>query len=353
LTINTILTALRKAYEIQGCLQVANAFNKVGLDHTLLVKIASTAVGAWLMGLTEVEAIRAISHAWIDGHPLRIFRQAPNAGPRKGWAAGDATMRAVHLCLLMRAGQPGIPTALSDPDWGFLKTCFGGSELKLPKPFKSWVMENIFFKLIPAEGHGISAVEAAGQLCTIMSSKGINAATDIARIRIRTHEAACKIIDKKGPLSNAADRDHCMRYMVSVVLLKGSIIETDDYTDSSPWAHDPRVESLRAKIEMTEDKLFTHDYHYGKKRSAASGLTIELVDGSVLPEVVVEHPLGHPLRDDTIPAVRKKFRRNMSFMFNASEIDSVIGAVENDNLPISDFVDLLVRRPAPPQTVVF
>jgi 2-methylcitrate dehydratase len=343
MTMKTVLTAMTKAYEIQGCFQIANAFNKVGLDHTILVKVASTALVAWLMGLTEAEAVRALSHAWIDGHPLRIFRQAPNAGPRKGWAAGDATMRAVHLCFLMRAGQPGIPTALTDPDWGFQKTSFGGAALQLPRPFQSWVMENVFFKLIPAEGHGISAVEAAVQLCAVLSSKGLNAATDIARIKVRTHEAACRIIDKRGPLSNAADRDHCMRYMLAVVLLKGTIIETADYTDSSPWAQDPRVESLRQKIDMTEDKQFTHDYHYAKKKSAASGLTIELVDGSMLDEVVVEHPLGHPGRKDTIPAVRNKFRQNMRLMFEDTEIDHIINAVENDAILISDFTDLLVR----------
>ena len=335
-----------KAYEIQGCYQIRNAFNAMGLDHTILVKIASTAVVAWLIGLSEVQAIRAVSHAWIDGHALRIFRQSPNAGPRKGWAAGDAAMRAVHLCLMMRAGQPGIPTALTDPNWGFQKVLFGGESLRLPRPFQAWVMEGIFFKLIPAEGHGISAVEAALRLAEVMAQRGLDPANDISRIKVRTHEAACKIIDKRGPLSNAADRDHCMRYMIAVVLLKGSVIETMDYSDSSSWAYDQRVEALRNKIDIEEDKSFTEAYHDRSKKSAASGLTISLIDGSTLDEVVIHHPIGHPERTDTIPSVKSKARKNLGLAFNPAEIETILAAANTDTMPVSDFVDLLHRPSA-------
>lgn len=319
-----------------------NAFNKVGLDHTILVKIAATAVTAWLMGLTEAQAAAAISHAWADGHPLRIFRQSPNVGPRKGWAAGDAAMRAVHLCLLAKAGQPGIPTALSDPDWGFLKTSFGGQPLRLPRPLGSLVMETVFFKLITAEGHGISAVQAALELSKTLSEKGLDVSRDISRIHVRTHEAACRIIDKQGPLSNAADRDHCMRYMIAVVLLKKAVVEAADYSDSSPWARDPRVEALRSKIDIVEEKQFTVDYH-GTKKSAANGLTISLVDGTTLDEVVVEYPIGHHLHQDTLAKVQAKFRENMKGMFSQEEIDRIIQAVYDDEMPVHQLVDLFVR----------
>ncbi|GKZ39653.1 hypothetical protein AbraIFM66950_000844 [Aspergillus brasiliensis] len=340
-TVRSVLIAMIKAYEIQGCYQVRNAFNKVGLDHTLLVKIASTAVVAWLMGLTEKQAAVALSHAWADGHPLRIFRQSPNAGPRKGWAAGDAAMRAVHLCFLARAGQPGIPTALSEPNWGFLAVSFGGKELQLPRPFKTRVMEEVFFKLITAEGHGISAVQAAMALAETMASRGIDPATEISRIDIRTHEAAVRIIDKQGPLTNAADRDHCMRYMVSVVLLKNAVIEAEDYHDSSAWAHDPRVEALRQRIHMAEDPQFTYDYHH--KKSGASGLTVFLTNGEQLDEVVVEYPIGHPMHEDTLPKVRAKFERNMQGLFTAEETSRVIDAIHHDTLPVHRLVDLLGR----------
>lgn len=340
LTVKTVLIALIKAYEIQGCYQIKNAFNKVGLDHTILVKIASTAAVSWLMGLTEHQAAAAISHAWADGHPLRIFRQSPNAGPRKGWAAGDAAMRAVHLCLLAKADQPGIPTALTDPNWGFLQVSFGGAHLRLPRPFRSKVMEGVFFKLMAAEGHGISAVEAAMELSETMAQMGLDPSQAISQIDIRTHEAACRIIDKRGPLSNAADRDHCMRYMVSVVLLKKAVIESDDYHDSSPWANDPRVEILRSKITIVEDPQFSDDYQH--RETAASGLTVFLTNGTKLDEVVVEYPIGHPKHDDTLRKVQAKFRRNMNPMFTDQETNRIIDAIYDDVLPVHCLVDLLI-----------
>ncbi|MCJ1352237.1 MAG: hypothetical protein MMC33_002221 [Icmadophila ericetorum] len=340
LTLRTLLHALIKAYEIQGCFQIRNAFNLVGLDHTILVKVASTAVVSWILGLSEVQTLSALSQAWQDGHPLRTFRQSPNTGPRKGWAAGDACMRAVHLALLTRAGQPGSPTVLTTPKWGFYGVLFRDKEFVLPRPYGTWVIENVFFKLIVAEGHGISAIEATLQLLERIDKRGLKADQDIASIKVRTHGPACTIIDKSGPLSNAADRDHCLQYMISVTLLKGSVIEATDYLDTSPWASDRRVEDLRAKIQMFEDQRFTADYHDQKVRSAASGVTIRLTTGEQFEEVVVEHPVGHPWRPDTSEKVSDKFRRNMGSMFPEQRVDEILVAVEDLDLPVCKFVDL-------------
>ena len=234
LTMEAVLCALIKAYEIQGCFQIRNAFNRVGLDHTFLVKIASTAVVSWLLGSTEAQTIDALSHAFMDGAPLRAFRQSPNTGPRKGWAAGDACMRAVHLATLIKNGQPGAPTVLSNPSWGFYKTLFNGNQFQLPRPFKSWVIESVFFKIHTVEGHRASAIEAAETIGQQLRARGLSAERDIVQIRVRTQQAAMIIINKQVPLHNSADRDHCMQYMIAVVLLKGAMIETADYQDNSP-----------------------------------------------------------------------------------------------------------------------
>lgn len=343
MTMRTLLTAQIKAYEIQGCLQQLNSFNAVGLDHTILVKVASTALVSWLLGLSETQTLAALSQAFQDGHPLRTYRQAPNAGPRKGWAAGDACMRAVQMALLTRMGQPGAPTVLTASRWGFYTTLFGGKEFVLQREYASWVMETVFFKLIPAEGHGISAVEAALQLVEMMAERGLNPEHDIETIRIRTQRPAYTIINKSGPLRNAADRDHCLQYIVAVVLLKGEVIDTRDYMDSSPWASDERVDQLRTKMEIVEDEQFTRDYKDLKKRSCSNGLTILLNNGEELGEVLVEFPIGHPRRDDTLQQVRLKFRRNMRFAFEESEIDRIMRAVENDDMLVHEFVDLFFK----------
>ena len=230
LTLRTILIALIKAYEIQGCLQELNSFNAVGLDHTIL---ASTAVVSWLMGLSEAQTHAALSQVFQDGNPLRTFRQAPNAGPRKGWAAGDACMRAVQLVLLTRDGQLGAPTVLTNPKWGFYNTLFKGKRLELQRPYSSWVIEGVGFKLIPAEGHAISAVEAALKVVEIMSARNLSVRHDVESIKIRTQGPAYTIINRPGFLRNAADRDHCLQYVMAVVLLKGSVISTLDYVDDS------------------------------------------------------------------------------------------------------------------------
>ena len=346
----TVLHALIKAYEIQGCFQIHNAFNQHGIDHTILVRIASTAVVSQLMGLSEPQTLAAVSHAFIDAGPLRSYRQSPNAGPRKGWAAGDACMRAVHLVLLAKKGQPGAPTVLTDPKWGFYTSLLHDKEFQLPKPFATWVVENVFFKIHAAEGHAASAVEAALTLAQKIRSRGtpldMSIADAINHIHVRTQKPAMIIINKQGPLHNAADRDHCMQYMIAVVLLKGSMIASADYDDDSPWAKDPRVEVLRRKIEMVEDKQFTADYHDDKKRSAANALQVTLL-GEVMEEVLVEYPTGHPWRDDTTGLVRRKFEENVNGLFKRREAEEIIGLAELgveefEYMGVKDFMDTMV-----------
>ena len=338
--LRTLLTALIKAYEIQGCFQIKNSFNKVGLDHTILVKVASTAVVSWILGLKYDQALAAVSQAWQDGHPLRTFRQAPNTGPRKGWAAGDACMRAVHLCLVTAAGQPGAPSVLTAPQWGFYATLFKNNEFVLPRRFSTWVIENIFFKTIAAEGHGITAVYAALQLCKTFNKLGIQPENDIARIDVRTHAAAKIIIDKSGPLNNAADRDHCMQYLISVTLLKGSVIEAEDYADDSSWSKDQRVDKLRSKIFLIEDESFTRDYHDHTKRYLPNALKVVLNDGTELKEVTVLYGTGHPLSTKVGAAVRTKFFRNMRGTFSIKRAVDAWNAVRDDEMQVHSFVDL-------------
>ncbi|KAL9034073.1 MAG: hypothetical protein Q9214_007213, partial [Letrouitia sp. 1 TL-2023] len=286
LTIHTLLVALIKAYEIQGCFQLRNSFQAVGLDHTILVELASTAVICWLLGLDESQTRAAISQVWMDRSPLRVYRSLPNTIPRKGWAAGDSCSRAVQLALLTKSGQPGAPTVLTTPRWGFYATAWNNKEFDLPKPYGSWVVENIFFKLMPAEGHGISAIEAALEHSCVLQAKGLIPEVDIRSIQIRTTAAAVRIISKTGELRNAADRDHCIQYMVALVLLKGDRPEAQDYNDKSPWATDSRLEALRDRIEVCEDEHLTDNYLNPEKKSAANGVTIELRDGSIMAEIL-------------------------------------------------------------------
>ena len=358
----TVLEAQIKAYEIQGILQQRNAFNEHGLDHVILVKVASTAVATWLLGLPESAALAAVSHAWIDGHPLRTYRQAPNAGPRKGWAGGDACMRAVHLAFLAKRGgriDPststwtgraaiGVPSALTAPKWGFSSVLYGGKDVTQAYLYGTRVMETVLFKVITAEGHGISAVEAAVEISTMLKVSEIVAERDISTIHIRTQKPAVTIIDKTGPLRNYADRDHSLQYMVAVTILKGSVIETADYMDDSPWAMDPRVEALRAKMTVTEDKGFTADYYDPEIRSVANAIRVELSNGEFLDEVVVEYPVGHHKRRETLVRVMAKFRHNMAAMFTSEEVDRIIAAVDNDQMPVEDLMKLFVRNMAEP-----
>ena len=344
LTINTLLTAIIKAYEIQGCFLLKNAFNAHGLDHVILVKLASTAVVSWLLGLSEEQTMAAISHVWMDGHPLRVYRSGLNTIPRKGWAAGDACMRAVHLALLARAGQLGSPTALTMPRWGFYATMWGGKEFELPRTMGSWVIENVFFKVMPVEGHGISAVEAALVHGDTLRARGLDPGRDIAEIAIRTNAAAHLIINKTGPLTNAADRDHCMQYVVALALLKGRAPEAHDFQDGSPWATSARLASLREKIVIRQDERMTRDYLDWRKKSLASGVTVALTDGGCLGEVLTEFPVGHVNSDKTAGKVREKLFRNMGLMFSPQETARAVEMLEEGDGSIHRFVDLFARE---------
>ncbi|HEY2338089.1 MAG TPA: bifunctional 2-methylcitrate dehydratase/aconitate hydratase, partial [Burkholderiales bacterium] len=285
-----VLTAMIKAHEIQGVLALENSFNRVGLDHVVLVKVASTAVVAHMLGCTYDQIVNAISQAWVDGQSLRTYRHAPNTGSRKSWAAGDATSRAVRLALISKTGEMGYPSVLTAKGWGFYDVLFKGKPFRFQRKFGSYVMENILFKIsYPAEFHSQTAVECAMQLHPLVR----NRIDQIKKITIRTHEAAIRIIDKKGPLNNPADRDHCIQYMVAVPLLFGRLTAAD-YEDGV--AKDARIDRLRDKIICVEDKKFSRDYHDPKKRSIANALTVEFKDRTKLKEVVCEYPIGHKRR---------------------------------------------------------
>ena len=350
LTMRTLLEAVVKVYEIQGCMLLKNAFNKFGLDHTILVKLASASVVPWLFGMNEEQTMACISHVWMDTAPLRVYRSGLNTIPRKGWAAGDACMRAVEFALLVRSGQPGSPTVLTMPRWGFYASTWRGSgELVLPMPYSDWVIQNVFYKVMPLEGHGIAPVEASVIQGDRMRKRGLcNPIRDIAKIVIRTNAAAKMIIDKPGQLYNHADRDHCMQYVVAVSLLKGSVPEAADFDDDSPFATSRDVDLLRSKIEINADDGLTADYLSLKKKSIPSGVTIHLTDGGLLEEVLVEFPCGHVERPETMVRVQQKFRRNLSLLFSAAEATTIEEAVvSKDRLLVSDFMDMLARPQEP------
>jgi 2-methylcitrate dehydratase len=348
LTMRDVLTAMIKAHEIQGCLALENSFNKVGLDHVILVKVASTAVVGKLLGLTRDQLLNAVSLAFVDGQSLRTYRHAPNAGSRKSWAAGDATSRAVRLALIAQTGEMGYPSALTAKTWGFYDVSFGGKEFKFQRPYGSYVMENVLFKIsFPAEFHSQTAVEAAVLLFGELA-KHHKTAADIKRVTIRTHEACIRIIDKQGPLNNEADRDHCIQYMVAVPLLKGTLA-AEDYEDAA--AKDPRIDELRAKIFCAEDAQYTADYHDPEKRSIANALTIEFNDDTVLPELAVEYPIGHRLRrPDGIPLLIQKFERNLERRLEDNQRYAIQDVTRHsdalDAMPVNEFVDLFVVEEA-------
>lgn len=344
LAMKAVLLAMIKAHEIQGCIALENSFNRVGLDHVLLVKLASTAVVGQLLGLTRDELLNAVSLAIVDGHALRTYRHAPNTGSRKSWAAGDATARAVRLALIARTGEMGYPSALSAPTWGFYDVLFGGKPFRFQRPYGSYVMENVLFKIaFPAEFHAQTAAEAALALHAQLAALGRPAET-IRRITVRTHEAALRIIDKTGPLANPADRDHCIQYMIAVPLLVGRLTAAD-YEDEV--ARDPRIDALRAKIACVEDPQFTKDYHDPDKRSIANALTIEFDDGTTLAEVTVEYPLGHRRRRaEGIPLLVGKFRANLARRFPPKQqqaiLDVSLDQAKLEAMPVNEYVDLYV-----------
>ena len=341
LVMRDVLTAMIKAHEIQGVLALENSFNRVGLDHVVLVKVASTAVVSHLMNLDREEIVNAVSLAWVDGQSLRSYRHAPNTGSRKSWAAGDATSRAVRLALIAKTGEMGYPSVLSAKTWGFYDVSFRGNEFKFQRPYGSYVMEHVLFKIsFPAEFHAQTAVEAAMQLHPAVK----NRIEEIRKITIRTHEAAIRIIDKKGPLNNPADRDHCIQYMVAVPLLYGRLTAAD-YEDAV--ASDPKIDLLRDKIDCVEDPQFTRDYHDPEKRSIANALTVEFKDGKRLAETVVEYPIGHKRRrKEGMPVLVEKFRTNLARRFPAKQqkaiLDLCMDQARLEQTPVNEFVDLMV-----------
>jgi 2-methylcitrate dehydratase len=344
LLMRDVLTGIIKAHEIQGVIALENSFNRVGLDHVVLVKVASTAVVSNMLGLTRDETLAAVSLAWVDGQSLRTYRHTPNAGSRKSWAAGDATSRAVRLALIAKTGEMGYPSVLTAPTWGFYDVLFKGKPFAFQRPYGSYVSENVLFKIsFPAEFHSQTAVEAAVTLHGQLKAAG-KTVEEIKKITIRTHEACIRIIDKKGPLNNPADRDHCIQYMVAVPLIFGNLTASD-YEDGV--AADPRIDALRDKIDCVEDVQFTKDYHDPDKRSIANALTVEFNDGSTLDEVVVEYPIGHRRRRaDGIPLLEKKFRINLARRFPAKQqqaiLDVSLDQQKLEALPVNAYMDLYV-----------
>jgi 2-methylcitrate dehydratase len=347
LTMRDVLTAMIKAHEIQGCIALENSFNKVGLDHVLLVKVASTAVVCQLLGLTRDQTINALSLAWVDGQSLRTYRHAPNTGSRKSWAAGDATSRAVRLALMAHTGEMGYSSALTAKTWGFYDVSFRGQEFKFQRPYGSYVMENVLFKIsYPAEFHAQTAVEAAMKLHGQLSRRGLSSEA-IRKITIRTHEACLRIIDKKGPLANPADRDHCIQYMVAIPLLIGRLTAAD-YEDSVALDPEvgPLIDALRARITCVEEPRFTADYHDPDKCSIANSLRVELNDGTTLEETV-EYPIGHRRRrDEGIPLLVEKFKTNLRRRFLEAQhqriLDVSLDPARLDPMPVNEYVDLYV-----------
>jgi 2-methylcitrate dehydratase len=347
LLMRDVLASMVKAHEVQGCLALENSFNKVGLDHVILVKVASTAVVARMLGLSRDEIVDALSLAFVDGQSLRTYRHAPNTGSRKSWAAGDATSRAVRLAMMVAAGEMGYPSALTAKTWGFYDVLFKGREFGFQRPMADWgsyVMDNVLFKIsYPAEFHSQTAVEAAMQIHRQLGAGG-RRAEDIRRVTIRTHEACIRIIDKKGPLHNPADRDHCIQYMVAVPLLFGRL-GAEDYEDAV--AADPRIDALRERIVCVEDAGFTRDYHDPSKRSIANALTVEFSDGTRLDEVVCEYPIGHrSRRAEGMPVLVEKFKRNLARRFPAKRqqaiLDVSLDQQRLESMPVHEYVDLYV-----------
>jgi len=342
LTMQDVLTAMIKAHEIQGVIALANSFNRVGLDHVVLVKVATAAVVAHMLGLARDEIVNAVSLAWVDGQSLRTYRHAPNTGSRKSWAAGDATSRGVRLALIAKTGEMGYPSVLTAKTWGFYDVLFKGQPFRFERPYGSYVMENVLFKIsFPAEFHAQTAVECAMQLHPLVRGR----LDDIRRITIRTHESAIRIIDKRGPCANPADRDHCIQYMVAVPLIFGRLTAAD-YEDDV--AADPRIDALREKIACVEDPQFSKDYLDPAKRSIANAVVVEFADGTRTPEIVVEYPIGHRRRrDEGIPRLIDKFRTNLARRFAAKQQQAIVDVALDPQrlaaLAVNEFVDLMVQ----------
>lgn len=347
LTMRDILVAMIKAHEIQGILALENSFNRVGLDHVVLVKVASTAVVTGMLGGSKEDIINAVSNAWVDGQSLRTYRHSPNTGSRKSWAAGDATSRAVRLALMSMKGEMGYPTALTAKNWGFYDVAFKGQPFKFQRPYGSYVMENVLFKIsFPAEFHAQTAVECALQLHSQIGQQldSLEKIANIDKIVIDTHESAIRIIDKQGPLNNPADRDHCLQYMTAVGLLKGNLTAAD-YEDDV--AADPRIDALRDKMHCVEVAQFTADYLDPDKRSIANAVQVFFKDGSTSEKITVEYPIGHRRRrDEGMPELIKKFKINLARRFPERQQQAILSAALDAQklsaIPVQQFVDLMV-----------
>jgi 2-methylcitrate dehydratase len=341
LVMRDVLTGMIKAHEIQGCLALENSFNRVGIDHVVLVKVASAAVAAGMLGGSREEIINAVSQAWIDGQSLRTYRHAPNTGSRKSWAAGDASSRGVRLALMSLQGEMGYPSALSARTWGFYDVLFNGQTFRFQRPYGSYVMENVLFKIsFPAEFHAQTAVECA----VILHDQVKDRLDDIEKITLFTQESALRIISKTGPLYNPADRDHCLQYMVAVPLIFGEL-NADHYLDAT--ASDPRIDRLRAKMEVVEDKRYSEDYLDPEKRSIANAIQIFFKDGISTEKVEVEYPLGHRRRrKEGIPLLIEKFRYNLETRFPAKQTREILELCRErkklEVTPVNQFIDLLV-----------
>jgi 2-methylcitrate dehydratase len=319
------LDAAVRAHEIQGVLALENAFNRVGLDHVLLVKVASTAAAGRLLGLDEAQLVAALSHAWLDGHPLRTYRHAPNTGPRKSWAAGDATARGAWLALLAERGEPGYASALSAPTWGFQDALFHGEPVRLARELGSYVMDNVLFKVsYPAEFHAQTAAEAA----VALHPRVCDRVEKIERIEIATQESAVRIINKRGELRNPADRDHCLQYVTVVALLHGTLTD-EHYEDEA--AADPRIDALRARCVVTEEPRYSADYLDPQKRSIANAVRVVFGDGTSTERVEVEYPLGHPRRRSELAGpLRAKLVSNLAAAFGDRRADELAARLLDD-----------------------
>ena len=342
LLMRDVLGAMIKAHEIQGVIALENGFNRVGLCHVLLVRVASTAVSTRMLGGSRQQVIDALSQAWLDGSSLRTYRHAPNTGSRKSWAAGDATSRAVRLADLTMRGETGYPSVLSARTWGFYDVSFKGKEFTFSMPYGSYVMENILFKIsYPAEFHAQTAVEAALKLHPAVS----NRLGEIDRIVMHTHESALRIINKVGPLSNPADRDHCLQYMTAVALGFGSLT-ADHYEDSFHAAH-PIIDELREKMEIHEEPRYTNEYLEPNKRSIANSIKIWFKDGSCTDRIEVEYPVGHRRRrQEGIPLLEQKFKANLATCFPSHRCEEIFALCKDqqalEDTPVHDFMTMLV-----------
>ena len=340
LAMRDVLESTVKAYEIMGELALENGFGAVGLDHTILVKIAVTAVVTKLLGGTREEIVNAVSNAWIDGHALATFRRRPNTGSRKSWAAGDAASRGVWLALQAVKGEMGYPSALTARTWGFYDALFDGRRFRFQRPYTSYVIENVLFKIpYPTAFHGQSGVEAAIKLHPLVKDR----LDDIRRVEVRCHNSTMVILDKTGPLHNPADRDHCMQYMMAVGMIYGTMT-AEHYEDHV--AADPRIDALRAKMKLAESRQYEREYHDPARRTNANSIQVFFKDGTKTPLSEVLYPLGHRRRrNEAIPVLMGKFEASVVRVFAPKRRDAILAACRDpqrlEAQPVNEFIDLL------------